>query len=217
MEFRLGGPIVRTGWRLLVIAVVGTVLSVFARAQTGLNVSDSAGGIPVCTYPLTGGANSVLRVGESVKDTGLSYDVAGRVQNIAIVVTCWQAKKGLAIELATTLESDAVAIYTTERDRRPVALRVGESVRDAVYVLTADKRRTDLPVTITCRNRGGLLILEMTATLDGKPVEFYADAENDWYALKPGENVPGTRRVEVKKGWAIRGLHVPVIDRPKQR
>jgi hypothetical protein len=217
--FRSGGPIVKMKTGVLVVAGAATLLSVLAQAQIGLKVSDSVNGAPVCIYPLIGGGSRILKVGESVKDTGYASDVAGRVVNITIVATCWQAKESLAIELATTLDGQPVAIYNTKRNQTSasVALRAGESVQDAVYAFTADKKLTDIPVSITCRDRDGLLYLEMTATLGGKPAEFYADAENIWYVLKPGENIPGTRRVEVKKGWDIRGLHVPIIDRPKRQ
>jgi hypothetical protein len=82
----------------------------------------------------------------------------------------------------------------------PAALRAGESFRVALHVITANNEVRDIPATITCRDRGGVLDLEMTATLDGQPVRFYSDSEQTLYALKRGESVPGASRIKVKKG-----------------
>ncbi len=44
------------------------------------------------------------------------------------------------------------------------------------------------------------------ATLDGEPVEFYADGQGRWFALKRGEHVAGASKLNLTETRLWRGL-----------
>jgi hypothetical protein len=152
----------------------------------------------ICEYTSVNGILRILKSGESFKETRYAYDITGKEHSINVVATCKETKEGIAI--VTTLDDQPIAIYVLKRQKRPIALRIGDSIRDSLYISTASKKIIDLTVTITCRDHTGILELIMTAKLDGQPVVFYVDSEH-LYALKPGESVAGASKIMVKKGW----------------
>jgi hypothetical protein len=54
--------------------------------------------------------------------------------------------------------------------------------------------------------RGAVIELQVSATLDGQPVEFYADAQGRWFALKRGEHVAGASKLNLAETRLWRGL-----------
>ncbi|MCX6283748.1 MAG: hypothetical protein NTW31_05900 [Bacteroidetes bacterium] len=161
--------------------------------------TDTASAKPlICMYTSKDGLNHILKSGESFRETRFAFDVNGKGRSINIVATCKETKEGIVA--VTTLDDQAVAVYIVKCLKRPVALRIGESTQDTLYISTASKQLIKLPVTITCRDQAGIPELEMNATLDGQPVMFYVDSDH-LFALKPGESVAGASKIVARKGW----------------
>jgi hypothetical protein len=154
-----------------------------------------------CSYTSADGVIRILKYGESFKETRYADDVTGHKRTITIVATCKESKEDIAI--VTTIDDQPVAIYVLKRSQRPVALRIGDFVRDSLFVYNNIKKIINLPVTITCRVHSGMPELDMAAILDGQPVLFCIDSEH-LYALKRGESVAGTSKIKVKKGWYLK-------------
>jgi hypothetical protein len=151
-----------------------------------------------CSYTSVDGVIRILKYGESFRETRYADDVTGHKRTITVVATCKESKEGIAI--VTTIDDQPVAVYVQKHSQRPVALGIGDFVRDTLFVYNNSKKIISLPVTITCRVHSDMLELDMTAILDGQPVLFCVDSEH-LYALKRGESVVGTSKIKVKKGW----------------
>lgn len=194
------GDVMTHTYRATVIAMLFVVLCAPAWAQLGFKSEfrDKSGN-PVCGYRATDHAYQMLKEGESFQDSVHAVDGTGKERIVPEVATCRKFDQGLAIDLAFgPLEGQPVVPYHFVRPSSGyalAALKAGESVQDRFYVSTVDNQVKELPVTITCVKRGGQLYLDATATLDGMPVEFYADAQKKWFALKHGEHVPGTSKI----------------------
>jgi len=162
-------------------------------------------GNSVCGYQATDRTLHILKEGQLSNDIVYAVDKSGKTREIAEVATCRKTQQGLGIGFTWTLGGQPVLLYNLAQSSAAAlaVLQAGESVQDTFIVYRVDQKVKNIPVTITCVKRGGTLGLQAIATLDGQPVEFYADAQQRWFALKRGEHVPGTSKINAaeKRKW----------------
>ena len=151
-----------------------------------------------CEYQPAQGPLRVLSEGEIARESRYATDTTGTPREISVRATCRMSR----LAITTTVGSEPVAIYVLRRNGVPVALRSGESTEDVLMVYTMTKQQAELHAVVACKETTGGLDLVLVASLEGEPVDLYADSAH-LYALKRGESVSGAARVLLKE-WYLK-------------
>jgi hypothetical protein len=184
--------------RRLVVSILNVQFAVLAAAFASAQPAQPQSKAAIFGYVSKDGVMHLLKSGESFRETRYAVDVLGSPRSIGVEVSCGEGEASIT----NTMEHQPVAIWILKHTQAAVALRAGDSVQDTFAVRDAANNVIELPVTVSCRDHGKALDLEINATLDGQKVEFYVGGpKTGIYALKPGEHISGTSRIKVRPGW----------------